>query len=103
MPTKTPSYDNKEDGDEEDSQQCCGQHSSHNTGTDRILRTTTCTVTDNQRHNPRIKAVDVIRIDEDACAMPPASLQSTLAFFIHQVFGKLDDQDGVLSREADCG
>ncbi len=45
--------DHKEHRNEEDCQQRCRHHSSHNPGTHRILRATACTITDNQRHTPQ--------------------------------------------------
>ncbi len=94
--TKTPSDDNKEDRDEEDCQQRRGQHSPHYARTDRILRAATRSVADNQRHNPQNKRQ---RCHQDWTKTHARRLQSgfyqPFTLFIHQVFGKFDDQDGV--------
>ena len=55
LAAKAAAYHHKEDRNEEDSQNRCGDHPAHYAGAYSVLRAGTCARADNQRHNTEDK------------------------------------------------
>ena len=99
MVSKPSPNNHKENGHEENRQKGCGKHSPHNARTDGVLRAAPGPGADHQRHDAKNKGQGR---HQDRSKAHPGSFQrgfnNAFAFFIHQVFSKFDDQDGVFRR-----